>query len=69
LLDAVKERARYLYLSLRAEEACAYWVKHFVAWHGRRHPRETGGAEVEAFPTMPATGARCRCPMSTHRAG
>ena len=65
LLDAVKERARYLHLALRTEEAYAYWVKHFVAWHGRRHPREMGGPEVEAFLTMLATERQVS--TSTHR--
>ena len=65
LLDAVKERARYLHLALRTEEAYVYWVRRFVTWHGRRHPREMGGPEVEAFLTMLAT--RRQVPTATHR--
>jgi integron integrase len=65
LLDAVKERARYLHLALSTEQAYAYWVRHFVAWHGRRHPRDMGGPEVEAFLTMLANERQVS--PSTHR--
>jgi integron integrase len=52
LLGAVKERLRYLHYSLRTEEAYVAWVRQFVAWHGRRHPRDMGAPEVERFLTM-----------------
>ncbi len=65
LLDAVKERARYLHLSLNTERAYTMWVRQFVHWHGRRHPREMGGAEVEAFLTMLASERQVS--PSTHK--
>ncbi|TAK97608.1 MAG: integron integrase [Aquabacterium sp.] len=49
LLDQVKERIRYLHFSLRTEEAYLYWVRAFVLFHGKRHPRDLGLQEVEAF--------------------
>jgi integron integrase len=49
LLDAVRERIRYRHYSYRTEEAYVGWVRRFVAFHGRRHPREMGAAEIEAF--------------------
>ena len=52
LLDAVKERTRYLHMSLSTERAYALWVRQFVHFHQKRHPREMGGVEVEAFLTM-----------------
>jgi hypothetical protein len=66
LLDAVKlERARYPHLALRTEEVYVYWVRHFVTWHGRRHPRNMGGPEVAACLTMLAT--QRQVPTATHR--
>ncbi len=65
LFGAVKERARYLHYSLRTEEAYVFWIRHFVLWHGRRHPREMGAEEVQAFLGMLA-GERQVSP-STHR--
>ena len=49
LLEQVRERARYLHYSLRTEEAYVHWIRAFVRFHGRRHPREMAGPEVEAF--------------------
>jgi len=36
-------------LQHRTEEAYVGWVRRYVAFHGRRHPRELGAAEIEAF--------------------
>ena len=52
LLDALRERLRYMHYSLRTEEAYVHWVRGFVLWSGRRHPREMGAAEVRDFLTM-----------------
>ncbi|MBN2680553.1 MAG: integron integrase [Acidithiobacillaceae bacterium] len=49
LLEQVRDALRLRHYSLRTEQAYAYWVKRFVLFHGKRHPREMGAAEVEAF--------------------
>ena len=49
LLDQLRAKARLLHYSLRTEDAYADWVKRFILFHGKRHPREMGAAEVEAF--------------------
>lgn len=49
LLDQVRERIRYLHYSLRTEEAYVRWVRAYVRFHGRRHPRTLGGPDVERF--------------------
>ncbi|MEJ5992717.1 integron integrase [Ramlibacter sp. PS3R-8] len=64
LLDQVRERVRYLHYSLRTEEAYVYWVRFFVRWHGMKHPRDMGAAEVQSFLTMLATQRRVS--SSTH---
>jgi integron integrase len=55
LLDQVRERARYLHYSLRTEDAYVYWARFYVRWHGLKHPRDMGAAQVQAFLTMLAT--------------
>ncbi len=47
-LRAVQRRKHY---SLKTEETYVGWYRRYVLWHGKRHPREMGEAEVEAFPT------------------
>ena len=58
LLDALRDRARRLGLALRTEDAYAGWVRRFVLANGKRHPREVGAREVEAFLTGLATRDR-----------
>ncbi len=64
LLDQVRERARYLHYSLRTEKAYIYWVRFFIRWHGLKHPRDMGAAQVQAFLTMLASERRVA--SSTH---
>jgi hypothetical protein len=51
LLDQLREQIRYRHYSLRTEEAYVYWVKKFIHFHQKRHPHDTGQAQVEAFLT------------------
>ncbi len=49
LLDQVRERIRVKHDSLRTEDAYLHWIRRFIRFHGVRHPRNMGAAEVEAF--------------------
>jgi len=49
LLDVARERLRVRHYSLRTEQQYLHWIKRFILFHGKRHPRELGAAEVEAF--------------------
>ena len=40
---------RLKHYSIRTEEAYARWVRRFVLFHRKRHPRERGSDEVVAF--------------------
>ncbi len=51
LLARVAYEARRRRLSLRTEAAYCHWVRRFVLFHGKRHPRELGGEEIAAFLT------------------
>lgn len=51
LLDQLRERIRLLHYSRSTEQAYVYWCRAFIRFHGLRHPRDLGGAEVEAFLT------------------
>ncbi len=49
LLDQVSEVMRFKHHSLRTEQAYRQWIKRFIFFHGKRHPREMGAAEIRAF--------------------
>jgi integron integrase len=51
LLDQVRDRLRVKHYSIRTETQYVQWIKRFIYFHGRRHPRDMGGPEVEAFLT------------------
>lgn len=52
LLDALRERLRYMHYSLRTEEAYVYWVRSYVRWAGMRHPRDLGAGDVQGYLSM-----------------
>ena len=64
LLDQLRERIRYLHYSIKTEKNYLYWVRLFIRWHGRRHPRLMGAKEVEAFLSMLANERKVS--VSTH---
>ncbi len=49
LLDQVRARIRVKHYALRTEKVYVDWVRRFIRFHRRRHPRDMGAAEVEAF--------------------
>jgi integron integrase len=51
LLAVARERMRTRHLALRTEHAYLHWLRRYVAFHERRHPRELGAPEVEQFLT------------------
>jgi integron integrase len=51
LLDQVRDVIRLKHYSIRTEEAYVDWIKRFILFHNKRHPKDMGRAEVEAFLT------------------
>jgi integron integrase len=51
LRDQVHEVMRFKQFSLRTEETYWNWIRQFIFFHNKRHPREMGKAEIEAFLT------------------
>ena len=49
LLDQVREVLRVKHYSIHTEDAYVGWIKRFIFFHGKRHPREMGAAQVQAF--------------------
>ena len=45
------ERIRVKHYSYRTEETYVQWIKRFILFHNKRHPREMGSDEVNAFLT------------------
>ncbi len=58
LLDQVRNAIRRKHYSIRTEQAYLSWIKRFILFHNKRHPREMGAPEIEAFLTYLAVQRR-----------
>jgi integron integrase len=51
LLDQVRAAIRVRHYSLRTEQSYCAWIRRFIFYHDKRHPREMGAAEIRTFLT------------------
>ena len=59
LLDQVRTFMRARRYSLRTEEAYLDWIRRFILFHGKRHPRDLGECEITEFLTDLAVHRHC----------
>jgi len=57
-LEQVANACRVKHLAYRTEQSYVSWVKRFILFHNKRHPRDTGPVEVRAFLTHLAVNRR-----------
>ncbi len=51
LLDQVRDAFRLKHYAYRTEETYIQWIRCYILFHNKRHPKEMGNAEIEAFLT------------------
>lgn len=49
LLDEVRYALRRMHYSYRTEQTYVHWIKRYIYFHGKKHPRAMGAGEVTAF--------------------
>jgi integron integrase len=49
LLDKVRQRIRLKGYSIRTEKSYVEWIRRFILFHDKRHPKEMGKKEIESF--------------------
>jgi integron integrase len=49
LLDQVRQKVRYLHYSKKTEQAYVQWIRRYILFHGKRHPKELGAAGISGF--------------------
>jgi len=59
LMDQVREVLRYHHYAIRTEEAYVKWILAFIRFNGRKHPRDMGKVEIEAFLSHLAVNKNC----------
>lgn len=55
LRDQLREVMRYKHYALRTEETYWHWIRRFILFHGKRHPRDMGAEQVRVFLSHLAT--------------
>ena len=58
LLNQVRDKIRLKHYSIRTEQAYTDWVKRFILFHKKRHPKDMGAGEVEQFLTHLAVAGK-----------
>src|SRR5437773_5337095 len=51
LLDQVRDTIRRKHFSIRTEQSYTEWIRRFILFHNKRHPREMAEPEVTQFLT------------------
>jgi len=49
--EQFREVMRFKHYALRTEQAYWSWIRQYIFFHHKRHPRELGTAEIQAFLT------------------
>lgn len=49
LLDQVRRKIRIKNYSIRTEKAYISWIKRFIIFHDKKHPKDMGKPEIEGF--------------------
>jgi len=51
LLDQVRDAIRLKNYSYQTEQTYVDWIRRYILYHDKRHPKEMGSREIEAFLT------------------
>ena len=51
LMTQVREKIRLKHYSIRTEEAYVQWIKRFILFHDKKHPKDLNRGHIEAFLT------------------
>lgn len=49
LLDQVRQKVRFLHYSRKTEVAYVHWIKRFIFFNNKRHPKDMGEVEISSF--------------------
>jgi len=58
LLDQVREKLRVKHYAIRTEQSYVDWIKRYIYFHDKTHPKDLGAQDVEAFLTHLAVAGK-----------
>lgn len=65
LMHKIRLHMRENGLAYRTEQTYTHWIKRFIVFHHKKHPKDMGEPEIEAFLTD--LGVRRNCSVSTQK--
>ena len=68
LLEQMRAVIRTKHYSYSTEKTYLHWAKRFILFHGKRHPSDMGGHEIEAFLSALATERYAHMQIGQQRA-
>ncbi len=51
LLDQVRDKIRFKHYSIKTEQSYVSWIKRYIIFHQKQHPKDMGKIEIEQFLT------------------
>ena len=51
LLEQVSDLLRVKHYSYRTEQTYIQWIRRYILFHNKTHPKDMGSSEIEAFLT------------------
>ena len=48
-MEEVRRKLRLHHYSFETERAYCNWIRKFIRFHGKKHPKDLGGAAIEAY--------------------
>ena len=58
LLDQVRDKLRVKHYSIRTEQTYTDWIKRYIYFHDKRHPKDMGARDIESFLTHLAVAGK-----------
>jgi len=49
LIDQLRNTIRTKHYSLKTEKSYVNWVRRFILFHNKQHPKEIGALEIQRF--------------------
>ncbi len=51
LLEVMRDKIRFKHYSIKTERVYLYWVKKYILFHNKKHPKDMGKVEIEEYLT------------------
>jgi Phage integrase, N-terminal SAM-like domain len=61
LMEQVQDAIRLKHYSYKTEKSYVGWIRRYIFFHDKRHPKDMGTPEIESFLTDLAVNHACCC--------